>query len=322
MWERLHIKVVVAIIVGAVLISGGVWVLVTRRNLPPEFAESLPSSANRLTTLHVSRDGKQLIAGSAEGQVVVWEWPSRKRTLLEPGSTQPLVALAESDDGLLIASGLHGQLRAWQLPEFERVKLESPQVAVTAITYQHREAERAVILGLADGRIATLTGGKLKLRKSGHRGVKGLALTKEQDVLVSVGTEGKLIWFDLKSSKPLATSSAHQTEISVLLPTADQSRVITADWNGRVCCWDIASRSRLWDVQQPDAVSGACWLGEQLVTGSWDGRLRVWSLKSMPASIDQTIDTGLPIYCLASIPNDRFIVTVSASPHVELWKLP
>ncbi len=321
MWDRLNIKLVGAVIGAVLLVAGGVWFWTARRVLPAEFVETLNSSAQRLTTVRLSNDGKQLVAGSSTGDVVVWDWPARKSTTLEPASTQPIVALAESDDGLLIATGLHGQLRAWQLPEVQSVKLESPEVAVTAITYRHHDDERAVLLGLADGRIATLAGKKLSLHKSGHRGVKGMLLTKEQTVLVSVGTEGKLVWYDLKAARPLTTVNAHQTEISALLMNSEQTQLVTADWNGRLCGWDVATRKRVWEAQQPDAVSGLCWLGDRLVSGSWDGQVRVWSLKTETPAIEQTIDTGRPIFSLTVLPQEGLVATVSASRAVEFWKL-
>jgi len=307
--------------VALLLLSGGVWVLVSRRALPLEFVARLASPAPRLNSLRRTVDGRSLIAGSAEGTVVVWDWNTRRRRVLEPSSTQPIVALAEADDGLLIATGLQGQLRGWQLPEFESIKLKSPEVPVTAIAFRHRDKERTLLFGLADGRIATSLGGQLTLRRSGHRGIKGLLLNKEQDVLVSVGTEGKLIWFDLKSSMRLATTSAHRTEVSALLPSLDQARFVTADWNGRLCGWDAVQRTLAWEAQQSDAVSALDWLGDRLVSGSWDGRLRVWSLKSIPPEVEVTINTGRPILGLVVIPGDGLIATVSGSRDVEVWKV-
>lgn len=321
MSHRSTIKLAVVVSVALLLLSGGVWVWVSRRALPPEFVARLASPVLRLNSLRRTVDGQSLIAGSAEGAVVVWDWNTRQPRVLEPSSTQPIVALAEADDGLLIATGLQGQLRGWQLPEFESIKLKSPEVPVTAIAFRHRVKERTLLFGLADGRIATSFGGQLTLRRSGHRGIKGLLLNKEQDVLVSVGTEGKLIWFDLKSSKPLATISAHRTEVSALLPNSDQTQFVTADWNGRLCGWDAALRTLVWEVQQSDAVSGLVWLGDRLVSGSWDGRLRVWSLKSIPPEVEVTIDTGRPILGLVVVSGDGLIATVSGSRDVEVWKV-
>lgn len=318
---RITLKLAVVVIVALLLLGGGVWVLVSRRILPPEFVERLPMPAQRLNSLRMAADGKSLMIGSAEGTVVIWDWHARQSRVLEPSSSQPIVTLAEANDGLLIATGLQGQLRGWQLPEFESVKLKSPEVPVTVMAFRQRDNERTLIFGLADGRIATSLGGQLMLRRSGHRGLKGLLLTKEQDVLVSVGTEGKLVWFDLKSSKPLTAIHAHRTEISALLPSPDQTRFVTGDWNGRLCGWDAALRTLVWDAQQSDAVSGLVWLGDRLVSGSWDGRLRVWSLKSGSPEVEVTIDTGRPILGLVVVPGEGLIATVSGSRDVEVWNV-
>lgn len=320
MWHRKPLQIVMVVLAAALLV-GGVFVFQrTGRKLPPEFVERLAAPTGRLNSLRTTLDGKSLIAGSSEGAVIVWDWTTRKPQVLEPSSSQPIVTLAESNDGLLVATGLQGQLRGWQLPEFSPLKLTSPEVPITAIAFRQTADGRSMLLGLSDGRIATLDGGKLTLRKSGHRGVKALWLSKDQDELVSVGTEGKVIWYNLKSKNLIATIAAHATEISTLLPFAD-SRFVTADWNGHIKAWDAKTRKVLWDAQQPDGVSGLAWLGERLVSAGWDGKLRAWSITPEQATLEVTVDTGRPIQGLAVIASDSLLATVSASREVEFWKL-
>ncbi len=321
MWHRKPIQIVMFVLAAAMLVGGVVVFQRTERKMPPEFVERLTAPAGRLSSLRTSLDGKYLIAGGSDGAVIVWDWTTRKPQLLEPTSIQPIVTLAESTDGLLVATGLQGQLRGWQLPEFTPLKLTSPEVPITAIAFRQTTDGRSMLLGLSDGRIATLDGGKLTLRKSGHRGVKALWLSKDQDELVSVGTEGKVLWYNLKTKNLIATSAAHPTEISAVLPFADQSRFVTADWDGHIKVWDAKARKVLWTAQQPDGVSGLTWLGEQLVSAGWDGKLRGWALTPEQAILEVTVETGRPIHGLAVMPDSSLLATVSASREVEFWKL-
>ncbi len=267
-------------------------------------------------------DGRQIVAGGADGEVVVLDVASEQIQSLEPTARRPVVSLSESPDGLLLATGLGGDLRAWQIADWRASKIVSPEVTVTAVAFRKTSIDRQILLGLADGRIATLTPAGLKLRKSGHRGVKALLWDEKQDLLISAGSEGKLIWHEFKSDKPLAVIQQHRTEVACLRWTPSGGQVVSADWNGAIHWWDAKTRSLVQSAQQDDAVAAMDWHGERLVTGSWDGRFRIWASDSNSARLLVTINTGLPIHGLAVVKDRDVVATVSGTAVLEFWKLP
>ena len=318
MSRLLGLKILASVLFVGLLV-GGSWFVATRRALPPEFSRKITSPAQRLTTLMSAASGQQIVAGGADGEVVVLDVPSEQIQSLEPKARRAVVSLAESPDGLLLATGLGGDLRAWQVADWRASKIESPEVTVTAVAF--RTTERQILLGLADGRIAVLTSAGLKLRKSGHRGVKALLWDEKRDVLITAGTEGKLIWHEFKSDKPLAVIEKHRTEIACLRRSPSGAHVVSADWNGMIHWWDAKTRTLVQSAQQDDAVAAMDWHGERLVTGSWDGRIRVWASDSNSARLLVTINTGLPIHGLAVVKDRDVVATVSGSANIEFWKL-
>ena len=321
MSRLLNLKTSATVLVVGLLI-GFAWFVGTRRALPSEFRQRFNSPAQRLTVLTSEASGRQIVAGGADGDVVVLDVASEQIERLEATARQAIVSLAESPDGLLLATGLGGDLRAWQIADWKATRIASPEVTVTSVAFRKTTTDRQILLGLADGRIATLTPSGLKLRKSGHRGVKAMLWDEKQDVLITAGTEGKLIWQAFKSDKPLAVIEKHRTEVACLRRSPSGEQIVSADWNGSIHWWDAKTRELVRSAQQEDAVAAMDWHGERLVTGSWDGRIRVWQSGSNSAGLLATIDTGLPIHGLAVVKDRDVVATVSGTATIEFWKLP
>ncbi len=316
-WSRIATGlVIVALIVGA-----AAWWWTTRRTLPPEFSRRLTVSVQRLTEIRYALDDRLLVLGSATGSVLSLDLASERLQVLEPSSRQPIVALSVSPDHALVASGLNGELRAWQMPDFKAMSLQSPEMPVTAMVFR-KTNELSVLFGLADGRIATaLPRKKLTLRKSGHRGIKAMTLQPGSDVLVSAGTEGKLVWYDLKADSQLGSVTEHRTEVPCLAWSPDGKWLVSGDWNGQLRVWDPAKREVVARAEQPDAVVGLAWRDQRLITGSWDGRIRVWNCDGQKLQLDRTINTGLPIHALTVSVDGAQAATVSNSADVEFWNV-
>lgn len=312
------------VVIGALALLGiGVALLVSRRPIADEFVESLPAPTGQLTKLVLSPDGRYAAAGSAQGQVVVTHLASQKVELIESGGVAPLTMLGFASDGLLMSGDRAGQLRAWQPPDFEAVKfggaLETT-VTITCAAFGRKDASLQVMLGLADGRIVTLDETGTTARKSGHRGVKALTLSPETGALVSAGTEGRIVWHDLKGERATERHE-HQTEVPVLVWSPDGSRLASADWDGEIRIWDAARRKVQIELSQPDAVSGLAWVGDRIVTGSWDGRVRVWQVTDATAAAISEFDTGQPIHALIVEPSGQKILTVANGSAIDVWRL-
>lgn len=316
-------SVAIAAAVVVLLLAVGLFVFLRppQSETPVEPARVLDSDAEVLTKLSLSHDGAALAAASANGDVLVWRLPGRRLNVVGNATDSPATMLNWSPDGLLLCGDSSGLLRAWQQPDLKESTVDSPRVAVTACVFRQQLADKQMLLGLSDGRIVTIEASETTLRKSGHRGIKAMLISDDQSTLVSAGSEGKLIWYDLKGDTVVGTASGHETEIAALDWSPDGTQLVSADWNGELRIWDARKRKRITEAKQPDAVSALAWIDDRIVTGSWDGRIRVWSVESNQLKLSFSIYTGQPIHDLVVESSGETAFTVSGDGNVREWSL-
>jgi WD40 repeat protein len=316
-------NVAMGVAVGVLVIAIGLFVFFSpkRSETPVEPTRELGSDALVLTKLAIADSGEALAAATANGDVLVWRLPGRRLTVVGKPTDSPATMLEWSPDGLLLCGDSSGLLRAWQQPELEGSLIDSPRVAVTACVFRQKLADKQMLLGLSDGRIVTVAPSETTLRDSGHRGLKALLISTDQKTLVSVGSEGKVIWYDFKQDEIVGTASEHETEIAALAWSPDGAQFASADWNGELRIWDTKQRKLVAEASQPDAVSALAWTADRIVTGSWDGRIRVWNVESNQLELAFSIYTGLPIHDLVVESSGETAFTVSGDGSVREWTL-
>ena len=289
--------------------------------IPVDPVRVLRSDADVLTKLSFTASGDVLSAASADGEVIVWRLPGRKSTLVGKATGSAATMLQWSPDGLLLCGDGSGLLRAWPQPDLNESRIDSPKVPVTCCVFRQKLGNRQMLLGLSDGRIVTIEPSETKLRSSGHRGVKAMLISSDQSVLISAGSEGKIIWYDFKQDQILGTTSSHDTEIAALAWSPDGSQLVSADWNGELRFWDAKKRKLLASASQPDAVSALAWVKDRIVTGSWDGRIHVWNVESNQLKLSFSMDTGQPVHSLVVESSGETAFTVSGDSSVREWNL-
>lgn len=317
-WVRIAIPVVVcaAAVAGGLALRGG-------RDLPSEFERSVSSAASGLTRVLISEDGKTLFAAGGDGSVVQWTLPGKSSgELLIPGGSKPVTFLSLSPDDLLMAGDLSGRLRVWKLPSVKPIKVDSPSVPATCVVFRETSGNQQMLLGMADGRMVTIDDEGVTPRESGHRGVKAMTLDATGKRLISGGSEGTLIWYDLDAQSQVAGVEAHLTEIATIVLSTAKDSVISSDWDGHVKVTSVKDQKPVAEFSQADAVSALVERDGVIVTGSWDGFVRVWRLTGDSADLITEFDTGAPVFGLAVTADGKSAATVSGSGEVEFWKLP
>lgn len=241
--------------------------------------------------------------------------------ILAPGGNVPVTVLALSPDGLVLAGDLSGHLRVWEHPSLKQIDLESPAVPATCVVFRNVDRKQ-ILLGMAEGRIVTVDEEGVTPRISGHRSVKAMALDPSGTQLISGGSEGSLIWYDLDNQSQLAKVAVHSTEISAVVLSSDGEAVISSDWDGHVKVTSTENRKLAAEFQQPGAVSALVEREGVVVTGDWSGMIRVWRISGKSGSLVTEFDTGAPVLGLALTSDGRSAATVSGSGTVDFWKLP
>lgn len=282
----------------------------------------LTTETEQISFVRFSPDGKQLAAGGANGQVLLWRDFSGPTLRLESGRVSPLVSLTWSFDGLLSATDLDRGFMGWQFDKGDPRRVDFPQLPSPGVCLAFRKASALeLVLGMRDGSLIFLDASGSKQLKPEHRGaVKQIAYSADGKWIISAGADGQLIWRDVTTRKAIQAVKAHDSEISRLLLHTDGKQFVTGDWNGRIKVWDTSTRKSDREFNQPEAVSGLGWVGNELISGSWDGFLREWQLPS--GHCNRTIPTGSPIHDLAADRETRRVATVDLGQSVKLWEWP
>lgn len=280
----------------------------------------LKTDAERLSLVRFSADGKQLAAGSANGDVLVWTESSDRPVKMNSSHRSPLVSLTWSPDGLLAMTDIDHGFVGWQFGTAEPERVEFPQLASAAVCVAFRPnvSERELVLGMQDGSLIFVDKRGAKQLKPEHRGpVKQALYSLDGKWLVTAGADGKLLWRDAATRQIAQAVKAAETDISRIVLNSDGKQLISGDWNGVLKVWDMDTRKPLREFAQPEAVSGLGWVRGELVSGSWDGTLRGWEVSS--GRFVRSIVTGQPIENLATDSGTSRVVTVSLDRSVRIW---
>ncbi len=320
---RRRIPVLIIVFVVIAMAGAGVagWLVDGEKQMtrPNEFHSEFRSPVGQLTQVVYSHDGRSLVAGSATGQVVVWNLATKQPQVLKKLTSDAIVVLAMSPDGFIGAGDASNRFVGWQLGTEQTQTIDELPGAVACIAYRSGFAEPEIVLGLSDDSLVFIGTTGVKQQKSGHRsGVKSAAYHPDGDILVTGGASGRLIWRDTDSREVIATLQAHSSEISGLAFSPDGQRLATGDYNGEIKIWSTETQKRIGKGTQADAVIKIHWQRDTILTGSWDGKLRLWSAESQ--TFTREVDTGTPIYGMAVHPDNDRIATVANGNRVELWR--
>jgi WD40 repeat protein len=118
----------------------------------------------------------------------------------------------------------------------------------------------------------------------GHRGeVEGVALTPDEETVVSCGTDGVVNIWERRTGRLLKTLQRGQTLANGVAVTPDGRRVLAASFDKTVRIWDVHSERivrRLRGHKHSVACVAVDSSGHFAITGSSDSTARVWSLES------------------------------------------
>jgi len=199
----------------------------------------------------VSPDGTRLASAGADGRIIIWDFPARRRLFEFTGQHGRILALAFSPDGRWLASGSWDQtIRLWDLDPWEH--------RVLAVLRGHEREVTSVVFA-PDGRTLvardssgaatfwdlkpTLTAGRL-----GHHPtwVDALTFSPDGTQLASVGYIDPIVkvW-DVQSRREIATFAGHPQPVHRVRFTPDGRSVVTGGHEGTVRLWQVGREQPL-----------------------------------------------------------------------------
>ncbi len=302
------------------LVLYGVWLW---SRTPATLPDRLICPVGKLNCVAYSPDsaGKYLAAGSAFGNVMLWDLTTRTSLPVELPLHRPVTAVSLSSDGWLIAGGVEQYVLAWEIRSRDVRMLPAFSAPVTSL--QNRPRNYELVVGLGDGELSFINTKSAEIESfvSNHKGaVKALAFSPDGTRLVTGGSDGKLVLRNAATRKVLRQIDAHSNEISCVAFAPDGNSLVSGAWDNTVKIWNVVDEAAPVELPHPDALTGVGFANGLVVTGCWDGSLRFWSVAER--RVVREFATGEPIHALAIHPRGTEVATVSGSRWLRFWKTP
>ena len=282
-------------------------------------AFSLPVS------LVLSRFGGLLAAGTASGQVWLWQIVGRKLVAVFDGHTSAVWGMALSPNGRLLASGGEdGTIRLWDTSTGQALAILHGHTGVV-YSVAMSIASQLLASGGTDGtvRLWNISTGSLLATLPGHTSVVwGVALSADGRLLASGSADGTVRLWETSPARPMAVLSDNATDVRGLTLSHDGRFVAGGGMDGIVRLWD-ASTGRL--LASLEGHSGAVWGlaqsadGQLLASSGVDGTARLWDAGTGRQLLTLQGHTGI-IRSMALSDDGRLLASGGLDGTVRLWE--
>ena len=277
---------------GRVVISGGADRTARRFDASIEQMVVAPDGT---TALALSADGKQILSASSGGKVTAWSAADLSRIRDFEGSAGPIRGLATTPQGdLLVAGGDDSHVRIWSASEGSLLVDLNTHAPISAVSFASEGS--LLIVANADGILRhyeiSRSGGKLELlpflMARGHTGaVRGLSLSADGRLAVSVGADSRLLSWRITAgkprwSRPLSTGPIHD---AAFRSDGKELAAAGADGQVHVLSTDNGATLRQWKAHDGPALALA-WRpdGQELASAGRDDAIRIWNLEGGEAA--------------------------------------
>ncbi len=252
----------------------------------------IPAIKTPLRTFGIAAYGGQLLTGTDDGKLVLWNINNGNRDRTFPGDGKPARAVAASRNNQLLASGgTKGQIRLY-----------------------------------------TLNNGQVLATFAAPAGAAKLEFSADSRTLAAACDDGSLILWDVTYNpgqpvpmdfgKPLETYPRKAAVTSVTF-APDGHTVAASSRDKAIRIWKVMSPQprNLQHGPEVDAVAFNS-KGTLLATGSHDGLVRIWdaakgNVVRQIAAHNQPMPAT--VYSVAWSPDDRYIVSASLDTSLKLW---
>lgn len=270
--------------------------------------------------------GEQVVSGSADATLRVWDLASGRTVLLIPGAELGAYALAVSPDGHQVAAGCKDSVvRVFSSRDGALLReLDGHLGYVRAVAYTHDGSH--LLSSADDGSICVWREGASEplARLEGHRGgVLAVAVSPDDSLVISGGRDGTVRLWDLVEGKLVGTFEGHRGWVEAVAFVGKEHEVISAGRDGRVLRWDLDSGEVIAEMQHPGrAHAVACSAdgtraysaGSNRGAVCWDlaGNERVAEFKGHQHAA----------HTVAVSPDGKLVVTGSTDTILLVWEAP
>lgn len=296
----------------------------------PNPSSVLKGHTENIYSLVFSPNGKQIVTGSFDKTVKVWDATTGKeiRTLTGPqGHKQMVLNVAVSPDGSLIASGSSDNTaNLWDYPMSDPIKKWALGEAVHSVVSTPDGTKAAA--GLKDGsiRLWKIADPKDTFKDpvvlKGHQGpVNSLIFVNNGLQLVSGGTDGTLRTWNVADGKAGLVIGAHVGSVTSLL--SKEGGAVSSGEDGSIKSWNLLTKESSSNDKKhasPVIAFAVSNDGSTIATASKDALIKIHSGEGFKTSRD--IDTKFAGLNKISLSSDKkWVVAGNDKGVANVWSI-
>ena len=291
----------------------------------------LEGHTNVVASVAFSRDSSQLISGSWDRSVRVWNVETGKPIQTFSGHRDWVFDLVVKQDGSLLSAS-QNTIRHWR-PAEEEVEVFGGLGGATVNAVAFSTDGRLVATGGRDGTVKVWQVGDdapQAVFTGFESWVSCLAISPDHKTWVTATRGGHIRLFDLAEKQPgseLAAPSGQQVLALAINPAGDVLAAGGIDTTVRL--FDLAGGKEAGKLTgHRGVITALAWSadGKQIASGDRHGPIKVWSyaggnqlVATLPGHSDKQL--GFTVTALAFSPNGSLLASGSYDKSVKVWKL-
>ncbi|HEY9785836.1 MAG TPA: hypothetical protein V6D17_10575 [Candidatus Obscuribacterales bacterium] len=275
-------------------------------------------------SIDVSPDSSQVISGSADNTIRLWDLTTGKEIGRFDGHEDAINCVVFSPSGNTALSGSSDKtVRLWDLDSGTEIKKFVGHInLVTCVAFSPVGTKIASSGYDSTIRIWDTSTGKEVQRIQSTGTVRCLAFTPDGEQIVSGGSDRLLTLWRVKDGMKVRSFAGHKGEISSIAVSLDGTRILSSSRDITIRVWDLASGDELkclvghgnW-IQKANFISV-----DKAISGSLDKTFRIWDLDAGKEIRSFTI-LHYGMWALAFTENGDRAITGSDDFSLRVWLL-
>ncbi|MDR1924615.1 MAG: protein kinase [Planctomycetaceae bacterium] len=316
----------------------GIWDKISRHTERKTFAGAIRAShftghLDTISAVTISLDGKLAASAGRDTTIRIWNVPDQRIVGVLEGHFDWVRSIEMTLDSRFLVSGSWDcSVRVWNIATGQCMRVTDEKIKlINSIAIN--PYGRTIAIANGQGRVYfwdVLTDKMTGSFLAGNGSVSSVKFSRNGSYLVTGCEDGSVsIWKLVGGSGitsvgnlPIKTMNSHKSPVTDVIISADMSKVISADHDGRIFVWDIAGDST-WEVGQThlSEVTGLAFIsdGRFFLSCSRDTKIRIHDIKER--TLIGEIEHSAQILSMSiDISGNRF-VTGGDDAVVRVWNL-